>query len=102
MYDGVAERDNKAIINMVCCILNEKQILRKFCLKLSIEFFMCWIGGQLLLLKNTHKEALSGFKPSESSTLEFWGVCFMSTYLTKKTMLYGKIMSYVLLDVSEE
>lgn len=101
--NGVAERKNRTIMNMVRCMLSEKKIPKGFWPEAVNWTVHVLNRSPTLIVKNmTPEEAWSGIKPSVEHFRVFGCVSHVHILDAKRTKLEDKSFSCVLLGVSEE
>lgn len=101
--NGVAERKNRTVMNMVRCMLSEKKIPKIFWPEAANWTIYVLNQCPTLAVKDiTPEEAWSGVKPSVENVRVFGCVCHVHVPDVRRTKLEDKIFSCVLLGVSEE
>lgn len=101
--NGVAERKNKTVMNMVRSMLSEKKIPKNFWPEVVNWTMYVLNRCPTLAVKNiTPEEAWSGVKPSVEHFRVFGCVGHVHVPDARRTKLENKSLSCVLLGVSEE
>lgn len=101
--NGVAERKNRSVMNMVRCMLSEKKIPKIFWPEAANWTIYVLNRCPTLAVKDiTPEEAWSGVKPSVEHLRVFGCVCHVHVPDVRRTKLEDKSFSCVLLGVSEE
>jgi transposase InsO family protein len=101
--NGVAERKNRTIMNMVRCLLSEKDIPKTFWPE-AVNWTVYVLNRcPTLSVKNiTPEEAWSGVKPSVDHFRIFGSVAHVHIPDARRTKLEDKSYMCILLGVSEE
>ncbi|KAK9931773.1 hypothetical protein M0R45_019037 [Rubus argutus] len=101
--NGVTERKNRTVMNMVRCMLSEKRIPKTFWPEAANWAIYVLNRCPTLVVKDaTPQEAWSGVKPSVEHLKVFWCVCHIHVPDVRRTKLEDKSFSCVFLGVSEE
>ncbi|MCH89137.1 copia-type polyprotein, partial [Trifolium medium] len=101
--NGVAERKNRTVMNMVCCMLYAKKVPKLFCTEAANWTFYLLNRCPTHAVKNiTPQEAWSGVKPSVEH-LRVWG-CIANVHIleAKRGKLDDKSFPCIMLGVSDE
>ncbi|RDX88499.1 hypothetical protein CR513_29897, partial [Mucuna pruriens] len=101
--NGVAERKNRIVINMVCCMLSAKGVPKSFWTEaVNWTFYLLNRCPTHAVNNITPQEAWSGIKPSIKH-LRVWGcLAHMHILEAKRGKLDDKIFPCILLGVSDE
>ena len=101
--NGVAERKNRTVMNMVRCLLSEKGIPKTFWPEaVNWSFYVLNRSPTVAVKDVTPEEAWSGIKPSVEHFRVFGSIAHVHVPEVRRTKLEDKSYNCVLLGISDE